>query len=291
MKKRNTYWRYTTGIAAGGKDRKTGKEKNMGEEFKRQEQKASEIGHVEKNLPEVFPRYCLLPGDPDRVDVMSAQWDPGVTSYDLARRERAAVGTYKGSPIGACDTGMGGGSVEIYLTDLVARGADTFIRVGTTGSIQEHVKVGDIVINDACVRMDGTSDLYVLKGYPAAANYLVTAALVEACEKLGFRYHVGVGCTCASFYTGQCRTTIGGYRPSGADRLFDDLRQAKVLNFEMEGATIFTLARIFGKRAGMCASVVAHRLTGEWLEDPEAEARACLVGAEALHILEERERA
>ena len=262
----------------------------MSKEFKRQDQKASEIGHVEKNLPEELPRYFLLPGDPNRIDVMSAQWDPGAVSYDLARRERAAVGTYKGSPIGACDTGMGGGSAEIYLTDLIARGADTFIRVGTTGTIQENVKVGDIIINDASVRLDGTSDLYVMKEFPAAAHYLVTAALVEACEKLGFRYHVGTGCTCASFYTGQCRTTIGGYRPSYTDRLFDDLKQAGVLNFEMEAATILTMSRIFGKRAGMCAVVVAHRLTGEWLEDPEAEARACLAGAEALHILAEKDK-
>ncbi|MPM55040.1 hypothetical protein SDC9_101825 [bioreactor metagenome] len=67
--------------------------------------------------------------------------------------------------------------------------------------------------------------------------------------------------------------------------MFEDLRAAKVLNFEMEGATITTMARIFGKRAGMCATVVAHRITGEWNEDPEAEQRACLVGAEALRIL------
>lgn len=259
----------------------------MSDGYNRDQQKDSEIGHVEKNLPETLPGYFLLPGDPNRVDVMSAQWDPGAVSYDLARRERAATGTYKGSPIGACATGMGGGSTEIYLTDLIARGADTFIRVGTTGTIQEHVKMGDIIINDASVRLDGTSDLYVMKEFPAAAHYLVTAALVEACERLGFRYHVGTGCTCASFYTGQCRTTIGGYRPSYTDNLFRDLQQAGVLNFEMEAATLLTMARLFGKRAGMCATVVAHRLTGEWLEDPEAEARACLAGAEALHILAE----
>ena len=262
----------------------------MNDSFKRNEQKASEVGHVEKNLPDTLPRYFLLPGDPNRVDVMSAQWDPGALSYDLDRRERAAAGTFKGSPIGACATGMGGGSAEIYLTDLIARGADTFIRVGTTGTIQEDVRLGDIIINDASVRMDGTSDLYVMKEFPAAASYLVTAALVEACERLGYRYHVGTGCTCASFYTGQCRTTIGGYRPAYTDQLFEDLRQAGVLNFEMEAATILTMARIFGKRAGMCATVIAHRLTGEWLEDPEAEARACLAGAEALHILEEKDR-
>ncbi|MPN61385.1 hypothetical protein SDC9_209122 [bioreactor metagenome] len=55
----------------------------------------------------------------------------------------------------------------------------------------------------------------------------------------------------------------------------------------MEGATVTTLSRLFGKRAGMCATVAAHRITGEWNEDPEAEKKACLVGAEALRILSE----
>ena len=251
--------------------------------------KASEVGHVEKNLPEILPRYMLLPGDPNRVNVMRSQWDEGSEAHELARRALAAQGTYRGTPIGACSTGMGGGSAEIYLTDLIEHGADTFIRVGTTGTIQDNIRVGDIIINDASVRLDGTSELYVMKEFPAAAHYEVTEALVQACEKLGLRYHVGTGCTCASFYTGQCRTTVGGYRPSHLDGLFEDLRQAGVLNFEMESATILTLARLFGKRAGMCATVVAQRITGEWLEDPEAEANACRVGAEALHILAQKD--
>lgn len=251
---------------------------------------AAEVGHVEKNLPDRMPRYMLLPGDPNRVEVMKAQWDPGAETYELDRRELAASGTFMGSPIGACATGMGGGSAEIYLTDLIARGSDTFIRVGTTGTIQEDVKLGDIIINDACVRLDGTSDHYVMKEFPAAADYRVTAALVKACEQLGYSYHVGTGCTCASFYTGQCRPTIGGYYPSRLDALFADLKAARVLNFEMEAATILTMARLFGKRAGMCAVVIAHRITGEWLEDPEAEARACKAAALALHILAEEDR-
>ena len=124
----------------------------------------------------------------------------------------------------------------------------------------------------------------------AAASYEVVLALVQACENLGLRYHVGTGCTCASFYTGQCRTSYGGYRPSHLDADFADLRQAGVLNFEMEGATVTTLSRIFGKRAGMCASVVAQRITGEWDETAEGEYNACLAGAEAVRILTEWDR-
>lgn len=248
-------------------------------------QAASEVGHVETAQRSVTPPYILLPGDPNRIAVMAAQWDAGAQRYEMNRAQQAAHGRYKGAPIGAYSTGIGGPSTEIILTNLVNEGAHTFIRVGTTGSIQENVHMGDIVINDANIRLDGTSNFYMMPEYPAAASYEVVTALVQACENLGFRYHVGVGCTCGSFYTGQCRTTYGGFRPSGLDAMFADLRASGVLNFEMEGATVTTLARVFGKRAGMCAAVVAHRLSGEWDENPEAESRACLVGAEAVRIL------
>lgn len=250
----------------------------------------SERGHVDTAAPERTPCYVLLPGDPNRVAKMAEQWDPGAKLYTLSRRMAAAVGTYHGTELGAWSTGIGGPSAECVVTELVNSGTHTMIRVGTTGAIQEGIRIGDIIINDAHVRLDGTSRMYVRDEYPAAASYEVVLALVEACERLGLRYHVGTGCTCASFYTGQYRTTYGGYRPAHADGEFADLRQAGVLNLEMEGATVATLSRLFGKRSGMCASVVAQRLTGEWDETPQGEYNACLVGAEALHILSEWDR-
>lgn len=252
----------------------------------RQNLSASELGHVDNSVPEQIPEYILLPGDPNRISTMRSQWDIS-DEFILNRAQKAATGRYKGVTIGAWSTGIGGPSAETVLTDLVGRGAHTFIRVGTTGAIQDNIKIGDIIINDSHVRLDGTSRLYVRDEYPAAASYDVVCAMVQACENLGLRYHVGTGCTCASFYTGQCRTTYDGYRPSWLDSVFKDLRQAKVLNFEMEGATIVTLSRLFGKRAGMCASVVANRITGEWNETGEGERNACLVGAEALRILKQ----
>lgn len=245
---------------------------------------ASELGHQDTGAPQRVPAYILLPGDPNRVAVMAAQWDDAEL-FALSRGQKAAHGIYRGAKIGAYSTGIGGPSTECVLTDLCAREAHTFIRVGTTGTIQENIHIGDIIINDSNVRLDGTTPFYIRPEYPAAASYEVTLSLVQACENLGFSYHVGTGCTCGSFYTGQCRTTYGGYRPSGLDEMFGDLRAANVLNFEMEGATVTTLSRIFGKRAGMCATVVAHRITGEWIENPESEKKTCLVGAEALRIL------
>ena len=252
--------------------------------------KASEVGHVETTRRTPTPKSILLPGDPNRISLIAGLLDEGAEQYEMNRAQQAVHGFFRGAPIGAYSTGIGGPSAEIILTNLLNEGADTFIRVGTTGVIQEDIAMGDIIINDASIRLDGTSNFYMMPEFPAAASYEVVAALVQACENLDFPYHVGTGCTCGSFFTGQCRTTYAGYRPSSLDGMFADLRAAGVLNFEMEAAAIFTMARIFRKRAGMCAVVVAQRITGEWDENPEAESRACLVGAEAARILHNWDR-
>lgn len=248
---------------------------------------AADKGHVNTAGPAKAPAYVLLPGDPNRIVTMADQWDEGAEVCTLARQGKAAVGAYKGAAIGAWSTGIGGPSAEFTLHEILDLGGETFIRVGTTGAIQENIAVGDIIINDANIRLDGTSNLYVPESFPAAASYEVTLALVQACENLGLRYHVGTGCTCGSFFTGQCRPGYNGYYPSHLDGLLSDLRAQGVLNFEMEGAALSTLLRLYGKRFGMCAVVVAQRCTGEWNEDPEAEKAACLAGAEAVKILTE----
>lgn len=204
-------------------------------------------------------RYVLLPGDPERVDVIAGGWDEARFIANN-REHRTWSGALGGVPVTACSTGMGGPSASIALEELAALGADTFIRVGSCGAIQEEVQCGDLVICSGAMRQDGTSPDYVDLSYPAAAHYEVTAALVEACERLEVPYHVGVSCTTASFYCGQARPGLGGYAQSASARKIEDLNRAGVMDFEMEAATILTLSGVYGLRAGAVLAVVAHRL-------------------------------
>ncbi len=88
---------------------------------------------------------------------------------------------------------------------------------------------------------------------------------------------------------GQGRSAFGGYRQSQTASLIQDLRAARVLNFEMEAATLLTLARLFGFRAGAICAVLANRITGEWNENGGVE-RACRAAAEAVRVLAEWDR-
>jgi len=227
-------------------------------------------------------RYVLLPGDPERVPKISSLWDEA-REIAFHREYRTHTGKYKGVPISVTSTGIGGPSTAIAIEELAAIGADTFIRVGSTGAIQPGMEIGDLIIARAAVRLEGTSKQYVRIEYPAVADLEVTVALIEAAETLGVRYHLGITASTDSFYLGQGRPGLNGYFPSFARNLLDDLRQARVTNFEMEAATLFTLANIYGLRAGCVCAVFANRVTNEFGKAGEKE--AALVASEAVKIL------
>ena len=230
-----------------------------------------------------LPRYALLPGDPERIDVMAGQWDEARV-IDLPRGYRAAVGVYRGVRIGAVSTGIGGPSFEGVFTDLARLGVDTLIRVGTTGTLRADIATGSLIVTDAAVRLDGTSNLYVRPEYPAAAAHDVTFALADAAAVLGIPCRIGTGATAGSFLVGQGRPGLDGYMSLEGERIIEEMRRTGVLNFEMETAVLLTLSRLYGLRAGAVCSVIANRVTGVWGDDGGI-AQACRTGAEAVRRL------
>ncbi len=227
-------------------------------------------------------RYVLVPGSRKRVEWFTRYWSE---SRQLASHYEFLVytGIMDGIPITACSTGIGARSTSIAIDEMSALGADTFIRAGVTGSLQTGVKVGDLIIATAAVRMDKTSEHYVPVEYPAIADFEVTSALVEACEKLRQPYHVGVGATASSFYAGEGMSGYGGYRQEFMDHIVSDLRVAKVLDWDTETATIFTLCSLYGLRAGRINVVVDDPITGEY--NPIGENSLVETSLEALRIL------
>jgi uridine phosphorylase len=232
--------------------------------------------------PGDLPESVLLPGDPFRVPVLAEAWD---AAEDVAhhREYRSMRGTYRGVPIAACSTGIGGPSTEIALNELAAVGCTAFLRLGTTGGLQEPIRVGDIIISTAAVRWDGASDAYAPKEYPAAASYELVLALIVACERLGLTYHLGVSASTTSFFAGQSRPSFRGYPGVVQDRV-EQLQSMGVMNFEMEAATIFTLCSIFGLRGGAACVVVADRFRNEFKPEGADKVLATL-GAESVLAL------
>jgi uridine phosphorylase len=232
------------------------------------------------------PRYVIIPGDPGRTEKIAEYWDEWkeVANY---REYRTLNGKYKGMDIAATSTGIGCPGAEICIHELNEIGADTCIRVGTTGCITEKFNCGDLIIPVSAVRKDGTSDWYVEKEFPAFADQEVVMALAEACNRLGFTYGFGLVYTVGSFYTGQGRPlSEGGYWPSWAEKIIPDLKQAGVTNIDMDTAGQYVVGYIHGMRMGAVLSVISNRVTDEW-GDKGGEKRACQAANEAMLILKE----
>jgi uridine phosphorylase len=229
--------------------------------------------------------YLLVPGDPDRVSKIVKFW--GSAKEVSSHREfHSFTGRYKGVPVSVLSSGIGPACMAIAFNEAANVGVTTFIRVGTTGAIQRDINCGDVIISSAAVRLDCTSNCYIMPEYPATAHYEVVLALIEAAECLGVsKYRVGVTATTADFYAGQSRLTAKGCSTQN-ENLLPTLQKAGVLNFEMETATLYTLASLHGLRAGSVCAVVANRCTNE-LGDDGAEETAIRIANEAVRILSE----
>jgi uridine phosphorylase len=97
-----------------------------------------------------------VPGDPERVKRIAELMDK--PTFLASHREYTSYLAYlDGKPVVICSTGIGGPSTSIAVEELAQLGVNTFLRVGTTGAIQPHVNVGDVIVTQASVRLDGAS--------------------------------------------------------------------------------------------------------------------------------------
>ncbi|MHA1464312.1 MAG: nucleoside phosphorylase [Candidatus Heimdallarchaeaceae archaeon] len=226
--------------------------------------------HIECKLGDL-QGPVLLPGDPDRAKRIAETWDEHklVAAH---RQYNSYTGKIKGAPISVTSTGIGTPACEIAVTELLNIGCDTFIRVGSCGAIQDGIELGDMIINTGAVKMEGSSHFYVHENYPAIANYEIVLSLIEACEDLGYTYHLGIAASTSSFYLGQGRPGFKDYKISKTDAIVPDLQKMGVLNFEMEASHIFTLSQIFNARAGAICTAYANRVTNEFGVKGEKEA-------------------
>ena len=199
------------------------------------------VGDIEK--------YVLLPGDPKRVEKIASFFDEPrkVSEY---RGFVTYSGEVDGIGVSACSTGIGCPSAAIVVEELVKIGAETLIRVGTTGSLQPNVNIGDIVVATAAVRAEGTTGSYVPIEYPAVASFDVVSALLQAAEKTKREVHSGIVLTSDAFYTEDAESV-------------KRFSEANVLSVEMECSVIFILAALKGLRAGAIMAVDGNLIKGE----------------------------
>lgn len=201
-------------------------------------------------------KYVLLPGDPKRCEKIAQYFENPVLIAD-SREYVTYTGYLNGEKVSVTSTGIGGPSASIAMEELVACGADTFIRIGTCGGMQEEVKSGDVVIATSAIRFEGTTKEYAPIEFPAVANLDITNSLVNAAKKLNQSHHAGV-VQCKDAFYGQHRPET---LPNSYELLnkWDAWCKLGCLASEMESAALFVVASYLRVRCGSCFLVVANQ--------------------------------
>ena len=245
--------------------------------------------------PEHLRDNIILVGDPGRVDMVASYFDS--IDYDISSREfHAIAGTYKGKKLMCISHGIGPDNIEIVVTELDALANVDFetrtvrpthrtlnmVRVGTSGSLQDDIHIGDFVMASKGTGFDGilnfyadrdkVCDLEFERQFTAHTGWLSTWAAPytvdadpELLSRIG-RDDMIHGYTIAAvgFYAPQGRMVRLPLADPDLNEKIESFRYQgrPVTNFEMESACLQGLARLLGHRAmTVCCIIAERRLT------------------------------
>ena len=193
----------------------------------------------------------IMAGDPLRVKLMSEKFLDNAVQFNNVRGMLGYTGSYKGKRVSVMGHGMGMPSIGIYTYELYNfYGVKTIIRVGSAGSINNDLHVGDLAIAMGACTNSNYAAQYELPGtFAPIADFTLVRAAAEACERLGYSYMVGNLLSSDAFYNENPHT--------------DKWISMGVLAIEMEIAALYMNAARSGNRAlGIC-TISDHVLTGE----------------------------
>jgi uridine phosphorylase len=250
--------------------------------------------HIKLKKGDCAP-YVITPGDPGRVPQIAAFLDDA-KELVFNREYRTFRGRYKGVDVSVTSTGIGGPSAAIAFEELIRVGAKVLIRVGTSGSLQRDIHLGDLVVAQGAIRDEGTSRQYVPIEWPAVADFSVTTALAQAAQQhikdkqskspeLQQNSYVGVVHCKDAFYAEEPELL-----PTAKlwEAKWEAWRRIGCLCTEMEAATLFTVAQMHRVKAGAILSVIGETHDGEVKIGKVSSEDAIISALEAIYLLDQK---
>lgn len=242
--------------------------------------------------PDQLRDNIILVGDPGRVDMVASFFDE--IDYDVQSREfHTIAGKYKGKEVMCISHGIGPDNIEIVVTELDALANVDFktrkvkdthrtlrmVRVGTSGSLQEDIHLGDFVMATKGTGFDGILNFYADRDKVCdldferkfvehtkwnklwAAPYTVDAD-PELIKEIG-RDDMVHGYTMAAvgFYAPQGRMVRLDLADPNLNEKIESFRYdgRPVTNFEMESACLQGMAKLLGHKALTVCCIIAER--------------------------------
>lgn len=215
--------------------------------------------HIGAN-PGDIAETILMPGDPYRAKWAAENFLQNAKLVNETRGMLGFTGQWNGHDVTIQGSGMGMPSLSIYANELIRDfNAQTLIRIGSCGGMQEKVKLRDIIIamTTSTISTPSTGMFREMQFAPCADFDLLQSA-VSASRKRNVGTHVGGIYSSDVFYD---------ERPD----LNEQLVRHGVLGVEMEAAELYTLAARYGRRALAILTVSDILATGKNLPSSERE--------------------
>ena len=226
--------------------------------------------------PGSLGRFALIPGPKERSEMILGRLENPKKNFSFLDYEMH-TGAYNGKRVTVGNGGRYAPDTAITTEILCAGGVERLVRIGSCGSLQDKVKVGDLVIVTGALRGEGTTGYYVPKNFSTLSDPLVVRALEEAAKGLAVRYHLG-----------RVYTTDALFQET--PELIADLEQQGVSSIDMITSAFLTVAQVRQKKAGAILAVSDECLHGKMgFRDPiflQAEEKMVEVALKALQFMD-----
>lgn len=195
--------------------------------------------HISAKSPDEIASTVLMPGDPLRAKYIAENFLEDVTQFNNTRGMLGFTGYYEGKRVSVMGSGMGIPSSMIYYNELFGGyDVDTIIRIGTAGSMQENIKLHDIVIaTSACSESSINDNLFANINFSPTPDFDLMLEAYNKSVDLKYTTHCGQVHSSDQFYNEL---------PKG---VFENLKKYGVLCVEMESYGLYMTARKYGKKA------------------------------------------
>lgn len=252
--------------------------------------------------PEHVAENIIFVGDQDRVAKVAKHFD--VVEFETQKREfKTMTGVYKNTRFTVISTGIGPDNIDIVVNELDAlvnidlntrtvkkdHTQLNIVRIGTSGSLQEHIPVDSFVLAKYGIGFDGLLHAYnceqILEkemedafikhtNYNTRKSrpYIVKNSSELENKLLSDTVFTGITATAGGFYGPQGRVLRLAVQDPELNKKIDSFNfdGVKITNLEMETSAIYGLSKLLGHHAVSMNCIIANRSNLTFSENPYA---------------------
>jgi len=250
-------------------------------------------------LPGDIADDIILVGDQNRVEVISSYFDK-IELKKENREFKTHTGYYKGKRLSVISTGIGTDNVDIVVNELdaitnidlttriekIEKKALTFVRIGTSGALQEDLPVDTPLVSRYAIGFDGMLNFYADRNKVAHLpmeqafkefvdwNKLLTSPYVIKASDgifdiISKEFRTGLTISAPGFYGPQGRVLRLPIVDSNLNEKISnfEFEGMKIMNYEMESSAIYGLSALLGHEAVTVCNIIANRMRKEYSKD------------------------